>query len=289
MSAGRAPDPTSVASRLPSAPLPPVNLRLPVTLRLPAAGREGASRAPASPAVYTVIGGGCFGSFYVRQLLRYADRAGGPVERVMVVDRDPRCRVAREVFDPRVEVVIADWGDHLTSILPAAVERAAAGLGIVDRLVPSPWASHILLEAMGRIAAPQARRATADEARGLFGAIGTPFVRDLSNGSYALSFATWVCPVNCIEPPNCPALRQPLDWDMATAVANYALGRGKEVRSFHILQCLHEGFGVGTIPIAHLAQETLKLKRAVARGGAPFSVIATVSTCHGLAGALRLS
>lgn len=260
-----------------------------VQLKLPAAGREGAPRAPSSPATYTVIGGGCFGSFYARQLLRYADRAGGPVARVVVVDRDPQCRVAREVRDPRVEVVLADWADYLASVLPAAVERAAAGDPIPDRLVPSPFASHILLEAMRRIAAPGARRASAEESREIFDSIGTPFVRDLANGNFALSFATWVCPVNCIEPPTCPVLSQPLDWDMATAVANYVLGRGDRVRSFHILQCLHEAFGVGTIPMGHIARETLKLKRAAERGGAPYAVIATVSTCHGLAGALRLA
>jgi hypothetical protein len=51
---------------------------------------------------------------------------------------------------------------------------------------------------------------------------------------------------------------------------------------------------VGTIPIADLARESLAL-RAVAerfadgRSDAPgYAVIATVSTCHGLAGALRL-
>jgi hypothetical protein len=255
--------------------------------RLPAAGREGAARAPAVPAPYTVIGGGCFGSFYVRQLLRYADRVQGPVERVIVIDRDPRCRVAREVSDPRVELVIADWADALASMLGDAADRAAAGLAIPDRLVPSPWASHVLLEALQRVAAPRARRADPGEAGQLFATIGTPFVRHLTGGDVALSFATWVCPVNCTEPPICPVLRQPLDWDMASAVANYALGRSNEVRSFHIVQCLHEAFGVGTIPVAHLAREVIRLRRAAERSGPPFSVIATVSTCHGLAGAIR--
>jgi hypothetical protein len=244
--------------------------------------------APSSPTTYTVIGGGCFGSFYVRQLLRYAERAGGPVARIVVVDRDPGCRAAREVRDPRVELVAADWADHLAAVLPPAVERIAAGGSVADRVVPSPFASHILLEAMRRTAAPHARPAGLTEARALLGAIATPFVRESPSGSYALSFATWVCPVNCIEPPICPALRQPLDWEMASAVANYLLERSDRVRSFHLLRCLHEAYGVGTIQLADIARETWKLERAVGRGGAPYAVIATVSTCHGLAGALRL-
>jgi hypothetical protein len=262
-------------------------------LRSPADGRENATRAPAGPATYTVIGGGCYGSFYTRQLLRYADRAGGPVARIVVVDHDPACRVAREVSDPRVTVEVADWTDHLSAILPLAIERVAAGIGLPDRLVPACLAPHILCEALRRVAAPDAAHASASEARVLFDAIGTPFARVLENGSYVLSFATWICPVNCIEPATCPAIAQPLDWDMAEAVANHVRGWGARVRSCHILQCLHEAFGVGTIPISDIAREALRLEGvrgegAGAGGGAvEYAVIATVSTCHGVAGVLR--
>jgi hypothetical protein len=83
---------------------------------------------------------------------------------------------------------------------------------------------------------------------------------------------------------------------MARAVAD-GLGPGTAgLRSLHVLACLHEGFGVGTIPLADLARETLALRAAnerfYAEGGTPeepgYAVVATVSTCHGLAGALRL-
>jgi hypothetical protein len=269
-------------------PIPEIPITRRPAPRLPAAAREGAARSPAAPATYVVIGGGCFGSFYVRQLLRYADRAGGPVARVVVVDRDPGCRVAREVRDPRVELAVADWGDHLAAVLAPAIDMVAAGGTVADRIVPSPFASHFVLEALRRTAAPGSRAATPAEAEPVLGGIATPFVRGLASGGYALSFATWVCPVNCIEPPGCPVLRQPLDWDMAAAVANYLLARSADVRSFHIVQCLHEAYGVGTIPLAHVAREGVRLRRAAARGGAPYAVVATVSTCHGLAGLLAL-
>ncbi len=242
------------------------------------------------PAVYTIIGGGCFGTFYTRQLLRYADRAGGPVARIVIIDRDPSCRVAREVQDPRVEIEVADWADHLSTILPAAVSRVAAGEPVTGRIVPSPFASHIMLEALRRVAAPRAVRAGAEEARGLLGAIATPFRRDLENGSFALSFATWVCPVNCIEPRTCPAIAAPLSWNMGRAVANHLRERTQAVASVHVLQCLHEAFGVGTIPLADLAREAIALGKSagMTRTGVAYAVVATVSTCHGLAGALRL-
>jgi hypothetical protein len=249
-------------------------------------------RIPPGPAIYVVIGGGCFGSFYVRQLLRFADRAGGPVARIVVLDRDPDCRVAREVDDTRVELRAGDWTDQLAALLPAAVAAMARGEVVRDRLVPSPFASHILLESLARIAAPRATRAGAEEAARLFAGIGTPFTRDLRNGNFALSFATWTCPVNCIEPPTCPAIAAPLDWNMAQAVAAH-LGRVDAVASAHILECLHEAFGVGTIPVAAIAEAAIALGRAAAAAATGsalrYAVVATVSTCHGLAGALRLN
>lgn len=256
-------------------------------------GSRAAGRFPPGPARYTVIGGGCFGRFYTRQLLRYADR-GGPVAAIDVVDRDPQCAVAREINDPRVTVVVADWADHVSRLLPAAMARIAAGNEVGDRLVPSPFASHILLEAMRRSAAPEARVADPAESQPILAGIPTPFHRLLDSGSAALSFATWICPVNCIEPATCPAISAPLDWEMARTVQE-ALPAGRSaVQSLHVLACLHEAFGVGTIPIADLARETLALQSAVDRftrtgAEAPgYAVIATVSTCHGLAGALRL-
>ncbi len=261
------------------------------------------ARYPAGPASYVVIGGGCFGSFYVRQLLRYADRAGGPVARIVVVDRDPACRVARTVADPRIEIAVADWADHVSLALPAAIAAVARGEAVRDRLVPSPLASHILLAALGRVAAPGATPAGAAEARRILGGIATPFTRDLGTGNVALSFATWVCPVNCIEPATCPAIAAPLDWNMARAVRAHVAGR-EEVASLAILECLHEAYGVGTIPLADIARAALDLRRAAAAAGAPrsagaggrarggdprYAVVATVSTCHGLAGALRLA
>jgi hypothetical protein len=267
----------------------------------------GATRYPAGPAAYHVIGGGCFGSFYVRQLLRYADRAGGPVARIVVVDRDPDCRVARTVADPRVELAVADWVDHLGATLPPTIDAVARGETVRDRLVPSPFASHILLAALGRVAAPGVLPAGADAAARILAGIATPFARDLGTGNVALSFATWVCPVNCIEPATCPAIAAPLDWNMARAVRAHVAGCA-EVASLAILECLHEAYGVGTIPLADIARAALEIgsARAGAAGAAcdatpgaasgeepgavpRYAVVATVSTCHGLAGALRLT
>jgi hypothetical protein len=243
------------------------------------------------PRTYTVTGGGCYGSFYVRQLLAWADRRGGPVGRIVVVDRDPDCRVAREHTDRRLEIVQADWIDHLVRTLGTlrAHREAAtteAGATIDGRLVPSCWAPHLLLGALARLSGLSPIDAA--EAREVLAGIGTPFARDLGNGSVAVSFATWICPPNCIEPAVCPETRGPLDWQVAGALRSHARAHGDRIRSCHVLECLHEAFGVGTIAMAAIVDELAALERVAAQGRDGVAMVATVSTCHGVAGGLRL-
>src|SRR5512133_265768 len=51
--------------------------------------------APHRFGTIVVVGGGCYGSYYVRQLTRARDAGAIEYGRVLVVDRDPDCRVAR--------------------------------------------------------------------------------------------------------------------------------------------------------------------------------------------------
>ncbi|MGD8396474.1 MAG: hypothetical protein PVF43_13480 [Candidatus Eiseniibacteriota bacterium] len=243
---------------------------------------------------YTIIGGGCFGSFYVRQLRRWAKRQHGPVGRIVVVDRDPECRVAceaREAPDPRLELRIGDWVEVLCELVP---RLASARSPVTDRLVPSCHAPHVLLQSLSRLTGREP--IGAEVGRELFAGLSTPFVHDLENGCYAVSYATWTCPVNCIEPETCPAIRQPLDWDVGTALRAYAAERADRIDACHILSCQHEAFGVGTIPLAAIVDAYRVLRDGPTGAGTTHddgarrgrvSAVATVSTCHGVIGALQ--
>ena len=46
-----------------------------------------------------VVGGGCYGSYYVRQLRRARDAGALSWQRLVVVDRDGGCRVAGDAGD----------------------------------------------------------------------------------------------------------------------------------------------------------------------------------------------
>jgi tRNA A37 threonylcarbamoyladenosine dehydratase len=47
-----------------------------------------------------VVGGGCYGSYYVQQLARARQAGALGFSRLLVVDRDPDCRVSHVLRTP---------------------------------------------------------------------------------------------------------------------------------------------------------------------------------------------
>lgn len=229
---------------------------------------------------FIIVGGGCFGSFYVRQLLRGADRLR--VRRIHVVDHNPDCQAKREFGDPLKDpngLLLfhrAEWGAFLFDYFDRALKDHEAGKRIDDHYVPPTYAPHLLLDFM-------IEKASREFPDLLFShpemetTIGTPVDIPLAAGTRALSFATWTCPATCIEPPTCPHTRGPKDWDMKT----YLKG---QVDSQHVFQCRHYAMGVGTIPVSDILEEYLKFRNEVGQAGTHRTAVATVSSCHGLIG-----
>lgn len=242
---------------------------------------------------FLVIGGGCYGSFYTRQLLRGADRIG--FDKLHVVDHDANCRVFSEYrhAEPalRQKLVFheSDWKVFLKSYFDLLLRRYEAGEEIGDQYAPPCLAPHILFELFLEKAKEEfpkiefrsgcSGEAAVSPART---AIGTPVDIALPTGSRALSFATWTCPHSCIEPPTCPHTRGPKDWDMKTYLIEYF--QKQKIDSVHFLQCLHYAMGVGTIPLKSVVEEYLKFREVIRVPGTHLSTVATVSSCHGLLG-----
>lgn len=210
-----------------------------------------------------VVGGGYFGSYHARQLLK-AVRAGRlPAERLVVVDRDSGCAAATE-FAAATEVVLvgADWLAFLREWLPTA--------GPSDQLVPAPLAPHLLWEWLAgelnavRLAPPRDWR--------------LPYEKPGPAGELYLSAAAWTCPATCVEPAHCPMLHAPRDWDLADIIEERARRLGYEPA---VLRCLHLANGVGAIGVGEVlaARERARSARRV--------LVATSSRCHAAVGALQ--
>lgn len=230
-----------------------------------------------------VVGGGCYGSYYVRQLGRALQSGAATWTELIVVDRDPACRVALLPADERprgLRVETAPWdaffGDYLA--------RAANDAGDVahDAIVPSPLMPHLMAQWLfARSAARWPLRHVAVEA--LETAPDVPWQRAGDDGTHYVSFAEWMCPINCIEPQRCPATKGERTWSMPPALAAYVARErdaGRELEGPFVFQCVHRTHGVGMIDVRRVVEADQEIAQRGAAGSAAF-LVGTVSHCHG--------
>jgi hypothetical protein len=232
-----------------------------------------------------VIGGGCYGSWYAQQLTRAIARGALAVQEILVVDRDADCPVAARWRDGAyagvpLRLVVAPWDRFLAEWLaegPDALVR--------DAMVPSPLMPHLCLDwlvARARDRWPSRRIAV----QPLSSPPPTPWQRAAPDGRHYVSFATWMCPVNCIEPAKCPETRGERDWSLPLTLRAF-VADDPQLDGAVIFPCVHRAYGVGMIDAAPIAEAD----RQVASWGAagPCRVlVGTVSHCHGALGVLAV-
>lgn len=229
-----------------------------------------------------VVGGGCYGSWYVRQLGR-ASRAGAvKYDRLLVVDRDPECRVARalrgegdeRIDAPSVGVAERDWSTFFDAFLAEA--------GPMDAIVPSPLMPHLVYEwALRRARARWPGRRVGGRPIGREPSV--PWQRAAPDGTHYVSFAEWMCPVNCIEPALCPVISGPRTWSLPPAVRAYVAAeraRGRALGGPALVHCAHRTHGVGMFGTAEVLAVDRTVREAV-DAGATEVLVGTVSHCHG--------
>jgi hypothetical protein len=215
--------------------------------------------------VLVVIGGGEFGTYHARQLLR-ARAAGAVAGEVVVVDRDPSCRAAGQLAGvDGFALAIEDWSAFLARWLSEA--------GPDDHLVPAPLAPHLLWSWLRDAVAGVA----CDPPLGW----GLPYEVRGEPGVTYLSAAGWACPAACIEPAHCPRLHAPRDWDLADIIESRARALGWQPA---VLRCLHLAFGIGSVKVRDVLAARDRL--VVAPSGARV-LVATSSHCHAAVGGLR--
>jgi hypothetical protein len=206
-----------------------------------------------------VVGGGCYGSYYLRQLGRAAGAGALSWDSLLVVDRSETCAAtaarARDRLPP-FSLAVSSWGAFFSRYLDECAADPERHAG--DAIVPSPLMPHLMagwLLSRARDRWPHRN----------------------------VSFAEWMCPINCIEPPRCPHTRDERTWSLPVTLASYAeseraAGRGLE--GPFVFHCSHRAFGVGMLDVA----DVVAADRAIAlRGDAgPASfLVGTASHCHG--------
>lgn len=244
----------------------------------------GGSHDGIEPRQYVVFGGGCYGTFYVGQLLKATAASAIALDRILVIDRDPECQVARAFPDePRVDLHTAPWlsfGEHI--LHQASLSTA--------HWVPAPLAPHVIYhwlrtalhgEVIHAMAQPPA---ATHEQRVVLPDI--PFAQLIRDGTVALSHAPALCPVHCIEPRKCPLTKEERHWEMQATVQ--AMANRSDISHLETFICRHHAYGVGTIPIASIRSAYRRLRDQRDQLAGAIVAIGTLSACHGVVDLFRI-
>jgi len=238
-----------------------------------------------------IVGGGCYGTFYVGQLLRARARGAAHWRRLLVVDRDPGCRAEPAIArGDGVELVVEEWGTFFDGYFAAAAAAPAADRGAApDAIVPSPLMPHLMYDWLLRRARtrwPGREIGTRPVPMGP----GTPYDVQAPDGTRYVSFADWLCPVHCVEPATCPMIRAPRTWEMGDAMGELTrrLGQAHPTAGPVLFTCRHRVYGVGMFDVATVLEGDAVVARAGAEGTAVDVLVGTISACHGAASLLHL-
>jgi hypothetical protein len=120
---------------------------------------------------------------------------------------------------------------------------------------------------------------------------GVPWQKEGGDSTRYVSFAEWMCPVNCIEPRICPHTRGARSWSLPPSVAAHVeqlRAQGGHLDGPAIFHCTHRAYGVGMIDARDVLASERLLVEAAARGEARL-LVGTVSHCHGALGVLVVS
>lgn len=230
-----------------------------------------------------VIGGGCYGHLHATRLLNANRRGQIAFDRVVIVDREATHKARREIGDrPDVRYVTADWDAFLLEYL--ADPEATAG----DHLVPAPLAPHLLANwLLAALKADLPTRSVSWET--VTHTVDQPYARHGQDGAFYVSFADWICPVECTEPAICPAIRAPRTWEQATFLRE-RLGADPGVADLAIFVCRLLTGGIGTVPVAelHAARARFRALADTRPDASLVCLVATVSACHGAIAQLRI-
>lgn len=230
-----------------------------------------------------VVGGGCYGSYYVTQLRRARTAGALQYQRIIVVDRDPSCAVAGQHFDD-VDVRCEEW----TPFFDRYLAESSSDSG--DAIVPSPLMPHLMYEWLLHRAIARWPNRTV-ETHPLGANPDVPWQRAAPDGTHYVSYATWSCPINCIEPRLCPHTRAERTWTMPAAATAFVAQRQSEGNPLGgpvIFHCTHRAYGVGMFDTRDVVAGDTQVRIAGERGPVDM-LVGTMSHCHGAFNVLHVS
>ena len=222
-----------------------------------------------------VFGAGCYAHHHASGLLKGRERGRTRFRRLLLVSRTGGGIVRERLAGaPGVEFAAAEWREFLGRYFGEGLHHPS------DHFVPTPYAPHLFLD---WIVADLSRRPSLEVTRGrLEERFGLPYEHHAAEGHAYYSFAGWTCPITCIEPDLCPAIRAPKHWDMERFF--HEVGPSRGWTGVEVLKSVHHAWGISTLPAARV----LDARDHILTAATGRFLVATTSSCHAAAGLVEV-
>jgi hypothetical protein len=171
-------------------------------------------------------------------------------------------------FNPKDYIISKTYSDF---ILTSDVRRETC-----DALIPDHTAKHTMLQAYMALAKTHNPKLSPIDMD-----IDLPFIKKLEQDTiWAMSYATWTCPLYCDEPTICPHTKTKRTWDLDKIRIDESMGRGV----VGIFSCQPLVDEIVYISVDSIAENIQEFQNQLKRNPPKDVYVFTHSHCHGILG-----
>lgn len=219
-----------------------------------------------------VLGGHKLSLSYIEKLFQARDEKIISFDQLHFIDPNTACAVTAKKISG-IHFIQKSYVNALSDLLPC--------LGPADLLIPDHTAPHVLFQLFIDLLQKEGKKV---EVLPFTENLGTPYRKNFDSGVCAVSYATWMCPVDCDEPAICPHTQSARTWDFLKRFAEFK-PQDASIHPFHAQQL---AYGVAQIPAMQIKNEWRKLQSAIQGDPKHSFIVATFSHCHGIVGKAQL-
>lgn len=223
-----------------------------------------------------VLGGHALSLEYMERLLRAQNEDLIHFEKLYYVDENTECIASKKINDQAL-LIPKTYDDFLLDLIDS---KEAEKNSFV---IPDHTAPHVLFRLFLNLLEKKNQNIQSKVIPYDMD-LKLPFQKLLDSGICALSFATWICPIDCDEPSHCPKIANTRTWDFRKTFEHYDSKTSHQ--SIHLFYCEQLAYGVVGISSRKLLQEWDTLwKKVTSLHNKPLTLeVATFTKCHGIIG-----
>ena len=223
-----------------------------------------------------VLGGHALSLEYLERLLRAQKERLIDFKNLYYIDDSTECIAAKKI-EKQAKQILKSYDDFLLSLLESPESKEN------HFIIPDHTAPHVLFRLFLNLLEKKSKT-TQSKVIPYDTDLKLPFQKLLDSGICALSFATWICPIDCDEPEHCPGIDNTRTWDFRKTFEHY--DQKDPAKSIHLFYCDQLAYGVVGISSQKLCKEWNSFEQRVTElKKAPLSLeVATFTKCHGIIG-----